>query len=517
MRKEIDFLDFKTVIKYLLIFVVILVAGNYLKDAAAIVIIISILLYLVTSGLFKSVELWLMWFFTNGFYLGQGYLTYELLKKHAAFRPSFLLFIIFIFAYAKIPAELKKAKFIFVWILFLLITLLSVIYHRQSLSVLITISSFFLLYLILSARVFTIYQYKKILNLFIAAAILQTSVSFLQVSKTIPPSTIMMEDGFGGKYEFVVGLDDASCGTFGAVASPITSWYAALIALFSFLVWAVVRKKKYLVVVCLSLMQFTTVDSKTIMGVMVLMMIYLLFYLNKQRSELRLNIRKLTFLIIVVSAMGYGLFEGLDYYYHYISIAGNRGGSSSSGLQAVYEKQIMPSQTTVLKYLPQWGKIQGFRYVFEDYLDSDITGIIWGYGIQGYSYNEKEYNILKKDFPLMRLSNFTNSRSGLISQFAQSGLVGFIFIIVSIFYWYKYNVRRNRNNKLDVIGNGLLKIFLLFSLLAAFLYSLTITWITIISFSGLIAILKLLSEKQEEVTIDSNDDKIIIGDNYRFS
>jgi hypothetical protein len=497
----IDFLDIKTVVKYLLMFAVILIVGNYLKDYAAIVISSFIFIYLITSGLFKSFELWLMWFFTYGFYLGQEYFTIELLSKYAV-KPSFLLFIIFILSYGKIPAKLKKAKYIFVWIIFLLITILSAVYHKQSPFVIITISSFFLIYLILNARVFTEHQYKKLLNLFIAAALLQTIVSLLQVSQIISPPTTLIDDGFSGKLQWSAGLDDAACGTFGAVSSHLVSWYAALIALFSFLCWAVVRKNKYLVVVCLSLMQFATVDSKIIMGVMVLMMIYLLYYLNMRRSEFRLNIRRLTFLIIAVSAMGYGLYKGWDYYYSYWSEVENvRVGKSKQDLQSVYEGTVMPSQMVVLQNLPQWGKIQGYRYVFEDYLASDVTGIIWGYGIQGYAYNGKGGYIQNKDIPIMRLSNFTNSTSALISQFAQSGLVGFIFFIISIFFWYKYNARSKGNNKIDLIWNGLLKIFLLFSLLAAFLYPITIISITLVSFSGLVAILKRLAEKHGEVTL----------------
>jgi hypothetical protein len=495
----IDFLDFKTVVKYLLMFAVILIAGYYLKDNAAIAISFIILIYLITSGLFKSFELWLMWFFTYGFYIGQGYFNNELISKYAV-KPSFLLFIIFILSYGKIPVKFKKAKYIFIWFIFLLITILSAIFHRQSPFVIITISSFILLYLILSARVFTVYQYKKILNLFIAVAILQTIVSILQVSQTIAPPAIMIDDGLGGQFEFVAGLDDAACGTFGPVTSHIVSWYAALTALFSFLCWAVVRKRRYLVVVCLSLVQFATVDSKIIMGVMIMMMIYLLYYLNIRRSEFRINIQRLTFLIIVVSAMGYGLYKGWDYYYQYQSTA-NRGVKTRQDLQSVYNGMVVESQMAVLQNLYQWGKIQGYRYVFEDYMASDVSGIIWGYGIQGYSYNAKGAYIQKKDPPLMRLNNFTNSTSALISQFAQSGLVGFIFFIISIFYWYKYNARRKGNHKLDLIGNGLLKIFLLFSLIAAFLYPVSITSIVIISFSGLVAILKRLSEKYEEETI----------------
>ena len=485
-NKSIDFLDYKIVIKYLLLFTFLLFAGNYFKDFVGITISFFVLLFVLTGNLYKSIELYLIWLFSYGFYLGQGYLTIEVLSKYVV-KPSFLLFIIFSLSFTKIPAELKKTKFIFVWILFLLITILSAIFHKQSVLVIITLSSFYILYLILSARLFTVYQYKKILNIFIATAIMQTIVSFLQISQMISPSTTILDDGSGGKYEWAAGLDDVASGTFGPVSSHIVSWYAAIIALLSILIWTITKKKKYIVVACLTFIQFAMVDSKIIMGVTILMMLYLLYFLNRHRRVFQLNIHRLIFLIIIVCGIGFGLFKGWDHYYKYISDSG--GDKSMRGLQNVYEKQIL-SKKTLFEYLPQWGKIQGFRSVFEDFMESDLLGIIWGYGIQGFSYNEKGNYILNKDTPIMRINNFTNSRYSLIDQFAQSGLIGFTLFFISILFWYKYNIIIEKFDRISMINNCLLKFGTFFTFLAAFLYSISITSIVVIAFAGVIASLK---------------------------
>jgi len=91
--------------------------------------------------------------------------------------------------------------------------------------------------------------------------------------------------------------------------------------------------------------------------------------------------------------------------------------------------------------------------------------------MQGYGYNEKMKYIESKDTPLMQLDNFTNSRSGLIAQFATNGLVGFVLFISSIVFWFNYNKKIRSKRSYDLVKIGLLKIYLPFTFLAAFLYS----------------------------------------------
>src|SRR4051812_1198298 len=110
MTPSIDFLNVKTIIRYLVAFAAVLVAGALLRDIAALLITTTLLYYIVRRNLYRSLELWLIWFFSNGFYFGQGYIEQETVAKYIA-KPSFLLLIIFISFYTRIPARFKTSTY----------------------------------------------------------------------------------------------------------------------------------------------------------------------------------------------------------------------------------------------------------------------------------------------------------------------------------------------------------------------------------------------------------------------
>ena len=73
--------------------------------------------------------------------------------------------------------------------------------------------------------------------------------------------------------------------------------------------------------------------------------------------------------------------------------------------------------------------------------------------------------IERKDTQLMQLNNATRSRSGLITHFAQSGILGFILLFSSIILWYKYNLKNNTSTDVALVLKVLLKIFLIYVIL----------------------------------------------------
>jgi len=296
----IDFLEYKTVLRYVLLIAFVLLGGVILKDGIAILFALIIIYFSATKNLYRAIEFFFLWFFISNFFIGQGYITNEFLINYIA-KPSFLLFLIFLFSFNKIPKQLLSAKYIIYWLAFLSITLFSSVTQGQSPFVIITISSFFMLYLLLQAKGIHENQYNNLLNLFVAVAIIQTIVSFLQVTQILSPPSRMMENGTGGQFLMTAGLDDVASGTFGAGASHLTSWYASLISLFLLIIWTITKKGKYIVLMVISFLQFATVDSKTIMVVTVLMLAYFIFFLLKERTLFRLSIRKFIFFIIIIS------------------------------------------------------------------------------------------------------------------------------------------------------------------------------------------------------------------------
>lgn len=491
-----DFLSYKTILKYIISATLILIAGSFLKDIIAILFVLTILHFCFTRNLYRVIITFFMWYLLSGFFVGQGYIKNEFVINYIS-KPSFLVFLIFLFFFEKIPKNALNAKYLNIWLSFLLLICLSSVIQGQSPFVIVTISTFFICYLVIQARGISLIQYQNLLNLFVAIAVIQTGVSFLQVSELIPPPSRLMDDGSGSQVEWLAGLDDAASGTFGAGASHITSWYASLISFFMLVKWVSTKNKNYLLFMVLSLLQFTMGDSKTIMGVTVLMLICYLLYLFKNNRKFKLNIMKNSLLIFVFCVISFGFYHAWNLYYEYY---GNKTNSSSINLGSVYKNQAEKTADLIIENAGDWGKIRGFQYVFEDFVQHNPIQIIWGYGIQGYSFNGKQGVILNKDTHLMQLNNLSNSNSGLITLFAVTGLIGFILFFATLISWFKKNHKTVKNN-FDLIANTVLIFYLPFSLLAAFLYSVSLTSIPIVLSATIISIYK----KQSSIISNKHD------------
>jgi len=473
-----DFLSIKTIFRYLLIVTVTLLGGIFLKEGIALLFVGLIVYYCITRNLYRAVETFFIWFFLSNFFIGQGYLTNEFIIKYIA-KPHFLLFVIFLFFLNKIPKKILQARYIYMWFFFLLLTLLSSVTQGQSPFVIITISGFFIMYLLMQAKGITHRQNQNILNLFVAVAISQTIVSILQVTELIPASSKVE----GGEV-IIMGLDDVASGTFGAASSHLTSWYAALISLFLLLMWLITKNNSYLLFIVISFLQFATVDSKTIMGVTILMLGFTILYVFKGKKMFRISIGKYVLIIFIFAVGIFGFYAAWDSYYQYF---GNKTGGTRTSINEVYKSEVVESTSLILTNIADWGKIRGYQYVVEDYIMNNPVQLIWGYGIQGYEMNGKGGYILEKDTPLMKLNNLTNNRSGLIRQFAVSGFLGFILFFYALGIWYAFNRRKILNNY-DLLKDSLLKIFLVFTIVAAFLYSIEISSIPVMTFSAIVSI-----------------------------
>ena len=131
VNQSIDFLDKKEISRYLMFFLIVLVGGAITKDAFVILITVVLIANIVRNRLFESIELWFIWFFSFGFYTGQGFISIELISKYIA-KPSILLLIIFVYFFTRIPAKIRSTRFILLWIVFLLLSLLSLLVHSKS-------------------------------------------------------------------------------------------------------------------------------------------------------------------------------------------------------------------------------------------------------------------------------------------------------------------------------------------------------------------------------------------------
>ena len=485
---KIDFINTKTILLYVAIMGMALVAGAFLKEGIALVFTTFILFSCLTGNLFRTLEAFLIWLSISNFFTGQGYITSEFITKYLA-KPAFLVFVIFLAFLSRIPSRMFKARYIVFLTVFLILTVIGSFAQLQSPLVIITLSSYYLLFLVFQARGMKRRQYLKLLNLFVAVAVIQTIVSFLQVAELIPPPETVMQKAGGGTFMWKAGLDDAASGTFGAASSHITSWYAALISLFMLLMWTMTKKNTYLVFMVISFLQFATVDSKIIMGVTVLMLFYTLYYVLKERRRFKVNVSRYLLILVLLSAGGVGFFSLWNIYYEYY---GKKTGGDRTDIQSVYQNEAKETIDILFENLPDWGKFKGYQFIYNDMVENEPLQLIWGYGLQGYDSNDKQEYILAKDKPIMQLNNLTNSNSGLISQFAYSGIVGLLLFLLTLYNWYLYNKTKVKN-KYDIIKNSLLTVFLLFTFIVSFLYPILIGSIPIIVFGAIISIYSRLS------------------------
>jgi len=487
---NVDFLSIRTLFFYLLKFALILLSGLFLGEIAVLIIVGLIFFSLVKNNLFQTIEIWFLWFFSSNFFIGQSFISSGFIIDYFG-KPSFLLFLITLRFFNVNTLRLIKLKFNTFFIFFLALSLFSQIFHNQSPFAVITIGLFYFIYLIFYVKDLSIKQYKDLLNLFVSVAILQTIISYLQITQIIPATSMVMGDGAGGSFEWVAGLDDAASGTFGPGMSHIASWYAAMIGLLLLLFWIISRKVKYAFIAVFSLLQFVTVDSKTILGVTVIMMVCLMYNLYKYSRQFEIKNSKLIG-IFSTSLMGGIVFLSLiSLYYEYQSKQG--GVTTRTDVSAVYDNEVKESRNLLIENIGDWGKIKGFNSIYSDFLDDDIIQVFIGYGLQGYNYNGKMSFIESMDIPLMKLNNLTNSRSALITQFAQSGILGFLILLISLYYWYKFNMYREPKSRLELAINCFLKIFLIFTFISAFVYSISFISIVFVSFSAIIAVLKRFS------------------------
>jgi len=110
---KLDFLEYKTILRYILVIGIVLLGGVVLKNGVAILFALLILYLSATKNIYRAVES----FFIYNFFIGQGYISSEIIVTYIA-NPSFMLFVVFIFFISSIPKQIFNAKFIITWFIF---------------------------------------------------------------------------------------------------------------------------------------------------------------------------------------------------------------------------------------------------------------------------------------------------------------------------------------------------------------------------------------------------------------
>lgn len=484
----IDFLNFKTIFFYLIYLALIFLSGIIAKDICVLLVLSFIFLSLLLRNLFKAIEVWIIWASLYNFFVGQGLLQYQLIEKYIS-KPSFLLFIIFITFFTHIHKSVKNSKFFFIWIILIIVTLIGYLYRQQTPFPIITLSSAFMGYSICRNYHFSKVQFYKLFNLFVAISLTQLIVSILQLVNIIPPTKYLQRDGMGNQFLWEAGLDDLARGTFFVNASLFVC-FVSILLLF---IWVITKKRRYFYIAILSLVQISLADNKLFLGVMVVMLFWFFLYVMKELKKLRITFRRIMSIVLIMLTIIFSVFKLMDVYYKYQSVRG--GAVNRTDFIAVFfnaKGSVFETVKYAFEDIKYWGKIKGYSYVIQDLANAGFIELISGFGLN----NDRMFYIESKDIQFIQQNNFLNSRSGLIYMLNQIGLCGFILLIISIIFWYQFNLINRNSNSSEVVFTGLLNIIIPIVILTSFLRLLFFYSLEVVLFFVLIALLNEFSIMQ---------------------
>jgi len=413
------YINTRLIVFYLLYSAVILVTGTVLGNYVYIIPGIALVYYFLTSKTESFILFIVLWQYTSNYFIGQGFVNNATSLKLIDAR-YFILFVFLLNAKSiKINFKYEKKMIIWVVIEIMLIAIDNLTSNvLPSFGILIMPYYVYMYYLIKIPNnpTFT----NKVFNLLIAICMLQLIVSVMQVNQIIAPP--LSASSFAGE-AIVSGLDDAAVGTMGSISSNRTSWLGTILFLFLF---GYALQKKSLSITLFSfvfLLQYLTVDSKTLLFATIVALMYLIK--RNLKGLTILDKRVVIYIILVIVSIGF--LNLINTYYLNIG---------SEGISAPIEI-VSNSLSDLSSDFSGWGKIQGFVFLLDSYKTTSIYTIFMGGNISVFDLDAQ---IRTSENSIMAQNNFTNSVSGWISIFAMGGLIG-IFMVIWFFYFLHNGLR----------------------------------------------------------------------------
>jgi hypothetical protein len=417
----------KVIIKWIIITALSLMAGYVLKDKYAIVFILALIILIFTKHKSTAFFFFIIWVFTFKFFIGQGLITSKYFMQME--KLGYVIFLATFFQGIRECTNPFMRKILKIHLGFLIILILSFIINSYDFSrVFIRFTCFFIFILIVGSN-FEKKDYINLLQLIFAIAIIQNLVSFMQYSGMImPPRATFI--GQVGTTDWVAGLNDSQCGTFGAVASNYVSWFLSLVSVFTMSYGLLRDKLIYMLFGLALLFQYAISESKTCLGTTIILFVLAFFrwIKNKQKYNINLSLVIRTFVIILV--VGYVFMISWDKYY-----------DSLKKSNVPKPEKIVTKSFDLVKDNPlEWGKVTGFGMVGKLQYEEYPLKVLFGFGVGEYEWSNREYYVLTRDVSIMSFNNFTNPRSSLIHYYAELGVFGFgllIFLYIVVWQYFK--------------------------------------------------------------------------------
>ncbi|MCK5134016.1 MAG: hypothetical protein KAR40_17940 [Candidatus Sabulitectum sp.] len=410
------------------------------------------LFFIVSKSNSNYILFLIFWLYISNFYGGQGWITNSAVAK--LINARYYIFFVFIVYFNKLSTRNSFDNNMLIWTVIYLILIIFrdiVVSHTFGLGILI-IPYYVYVYYIIQLPSNTAFN-NNLFNLLIAIGILQLIVSVMQVNGIIPPPIATPSGLYAGFALVKSGIDDAAVGTMGSIASNQTSWLGTILFLFLGTIGFLKNSNRISMFSLLFLVQYSTVDSKTLLGTTIVAFVLLLIKLN----IFNILFSRRVFTLLLILAFGLLMHNRINAYYMQFNTV---------GVEAPKEN-IFSSVQNIISNFNEWGKIKGFATLYNDFISQSGLTLLIGDNISIFDANS---SVLLADVSIMSSNNLTNSISAWISLFARGGLLGLGLIIW--FYYLLFSALRKRKY-FSTIGYCFSKsgqIMLVSSILTMFIY-----------------------------------------------
>ena len=203
------------------------------------------------------------------------------------------------------------------------------------------------------------------------------------------------------------------------------------------------------------LTHYAMTDSKTALGVLLLVLPLLAMHLYKYvRNKLKYM---MSILILIIGYVA--LMFGIKYFYTGITDYGSAS-----------EEKVDSSLEVLLDNFSEWGKIKGYSTLTSMNLETDWVMIFIGNGREKWMSHGIRNKIEEHDISSMSYNNILNSRSAILRLYSDLGLAGILlhFLLFWILISQSFRSTSFYDSK-NRLGNTN-KIFTLYAVLASVIY-----------------------------------------------
>ena len=410
----------KLIFSFLILYACILPLG-YILHNFIVIVPVSIFIYLLFKRNYNNIVLFtIFWSFVYNYYIGQRNITNPFLITYLLKSNTYIIITLLLSLNRFHGGLFRKIRMYMYWsVVFIITVILSNAYNGTSfLNAIAYPTNLYVFILLLSCDYITSFN-NKLLNLVVSIVILQLVLSILQVSDIIPrPIFTLYENVYK-----LPGLDDVASGSMGAGSSVITSWLGTILFLFFYTFAIQIRRIPLALFSFIFLAQYVTVDSKIALGVTILGVLF-----SALKSNINLSFSDKRGVILLSTILfGFLFYRSVDYYYsNYLA--------RSAGAPT---DRAENSFNLVRDNFNEWGKIAGFGYLTEEYLQTDPVRIVLGYGQGNFSPD----HLYSRDTPTMQADNSLRSKSSFIKIYGEFGAIG-LFFFTSFLLFIRKDIKR---------------------------------------------------------------------------